>query len=71
MESKNSCLKCPKCNNEMEEGLLADHSYLKFNKLSWGTALGILGQTVKKKRPVKTYRCKTCGYLESYTAEEE
>jgi predicted nucleic-acid-binding Zn-ribbon protein len=60
--------KCPKCGGEFEEGFVAD-KYSQTGAISkpqWGTKtmLGFIG--LKSAHKVKTYRCKSCGYLESY-----
>lgn len=59
--------KCPKCEGEMEEGIIADRGHLSLGeKPQWGTGLAWGGITLKDKKEVKTYRCNSCGYLESY-----
>ena len=61
-------MKCPKCGEEMEEALIADRGHGSFSiKQQWGSNLQLGGFAgVKNRRDVKTYRCKNCGYLESY-----
>ncbi|OGG15115.1 hypothetical protein A2773_04465 [Candidatus Gottesmanbacteria bacterium RIFCSPHIGHO2_01_FULL_39_10] len=59
--------KCPECDGEMEEGLIADFIPAGATPPQWGTKLkwgGIRG--VENKHEVKTYRCKSCGFLKSY-----
>ena len=60
--------KCPKCKGEMEEGFIADHlAAVSVTGQKWGTSTklgGFLG--VNDAHDVKTHRCKSCGYLESY-----
>lgn len=62
-------MKCPKCGGEMEKGLIADQGYLIAIKSSWGSELrmgGILNFGLENKKEITTFRCKSCGYLESY-----
>ncbi len=56
-------MKCQKCGGEMEEGLMKTPN-MSPNEV-WGTKVNILGY-LENKKEVKTYRCKKCGYLESY-----
>lgn len=52
----------------MEEGVVADRS-TNFNVAQtqeWGSTIVWGGFGLKEKKNVKTYRCNTCGYLESY-----
>lgn len=66
--------KCPKCGGEMENGVLTNRNYpIPFKALNrqlvWGSKLieKLIGPvTLEKETLVKTYKCKTCGYLESY-----
>lgn len=61
--------KCPKCTSEMEIGFMLDSG-------SWGTAIPqqqvwMEGEELTlvsngKQRTAQTFRCKVCGYLESY-----
>lgn len=56
--------KCPKCGGELEEGFTISPGA---DKPLWGTKMGVAGWTfLENKKEVKTYRCKNCGYLESY-----
>ena len=66
-------LRCPKCQRPMEKGYVADSTYGMTLQSSW-TPGGpkprrILGG-IKWKRsdnvPIATFRCTSCGYLESY-----
>jgi hypothetical protein len=59
-------MKCPKCNGEMEEGLIADASYLSYQKQKWVTKLKFLGYSLENAHETITYRCKNCGFLENY-----
>ncbi len=62
--------KCLRCEGEMEGGVIADTSPSSVLKAErWGTnisGLSIAGKGLKNARDVYTYRCKACGYLESY-----
>lgn len=66
---------CPKCGGAMEEGFIAGLStprYLYPHYLTrWarGTSLGSFLFGVKL-LPTRTFRCASCGYLESYAREE-
>jgi predicted nucleic-acid-binding Zn-ribbon protein len=62
---------CPKCKSQMSEGFILDQGYRLFvsqwvegppEKGSW------LGMKLTNKRMINTttYRCVSCGYLESY-----
>lgn len=62
-------MKCSKCQGEMEEGMLVDMQGTGIaGKQSWGTSLkwGGMLAGVNNSHDVKTYKCKSCGYLESY-----
>ena len=59
--------KCSKCGGEIEEGMVADKSYGPFmDKPEWGKKIFFLGTALEDAKDVKTFRCKACGYLESY-----
>lgn len=65
MEDKKTC---PKCEGEMEEGFIVDtwgrvgHGS---SKQEWGNDRNFIGQ-LKTKKQIATYRCTSCGFLESY-----
>lgn len=62
-------MKCPKCQNEMEEGIALPTNAFNVGMgvgLSWGTGVNKLTASIKNRRDATTYRCKNCGYLESY-----
>ena len=52
----------------MEEGYLADYSYGGAGQSKWTTKVTGVGLFTKLENEHKaiTYRCKSCGYLESY-----
>ena len=66
-------LDCPRCGGTMETGFLIDVGYgqtavpnwVAGEPVSsfWSAGLKLRG---KDKLPVTTYRCRRCGYLESY-----
>ena len=55
-------MKCPKCGGEMEEGTIP---FSPGNSLKWGTKMSIV-KGIENKHEIVTYRCSSCGYLESY-----
>jgi predicted nucleic-acid-binding Zn-ribbon protein len=64
---------CPKCHRAMEEGFVVDMGRNHAIQPSWSpgppkrsfwTGLKLDRNAL---RPVTTYRCTACGYLESYT----
>ena len=67
--------RCPKCDGQMEEGYLLDHTHGGRMQARW-----IQGQPVRSfwtglriadvdRRLVRTYRCTKCGFLESYALD--
>ncbi len=64
MKSEN---KCPKCGGEFEEGIIADSGEKYGKRVSeWGTKLSFFTMVLDNSKDTRTYRCKSCGYLESY-----
>ena len=68
----NRSLNCPRCSGSMEVGFVVDEGYGTRTVAKWvagepeksmWTGLKLRG---KAKQDVVTYRCKRCGYLESY-----
>jgi predicted RNA-binding Zn-ribbon protein involved in translation (DUF1610 family) len=54
--------KCPKCGGEFEEGYEIDSE-----PIAWAPKEGnILEKALTKRKNKISYRCKNCGYLESY-----
>jgi len=67
---------CPKCQGEMEQGFVLDNTYGERIVSHWSS-----GQPKKsfwtgtklsedKQIPIGTFRCKDCGYLESFARPE-
>jgi ribosomal protein S27AE len=63
---------CPKCGGSMTDGFIADHTYGSVSvsswvegepKRSWWYGVKLTGE---KPIEITTWRCDTCGYLESY-----
>lgn len=67
-------MKCIKCDGEMEKGIIVPKpafGWFKSTnlKLVWGSKLKmsmLTGVTYENEQLVHTYKCKKCGYLESY-----
>ena len=70
-------LACPKCGGAMEPGYVYDDGGSPADSSSWSkqrpkrnllTYLGLTteGPKERDRRPIVTYRCSQCGYLESY-----
>ncbi|AMV37724.1 PF20097 family protein [Planctomyces sp. SH-PL62] len=69
--------KCPKCSHTMDEGFILDNTQGGYTQSqwiegapqrSWWAGLAIRG---RGKRPVATYCCGRCGFLESYAKPDE
>ncbi len=66
-------MKCPKCEGEMELGIVSD-SYGQVGNLQkqsqWAkkvnSVLKIFQAGLDGAKSIKSYRCKSCGYLENY-----
>ena len=72
MADAHRSLSCPRCSGSMESGYILDEGYGTRTVAKWvageavrsiWTGLKLRGKT---RRDVVTYRCKRCGYLESY-----
>jgi DNA-directed RNA polymerase subunit RPC12/RpoP len=66
-----SDFKCSKCSGEMEEGLVVDLNYAGVLQSMWvedpvGGSLGATTTPAKRKVKTITYRCSSCGHLDSY-----
>jgi len=67
---------CPKCNRTMEIGFITDVAYGAVFQSSWLPGIPVVRRFVggvkwrqQDCRHVVTYRCSSCGFLESYAAE--
>lgn len=65
--------RCPKCDGRMAEGFVLDHGdYGAVNVATWQAGAPQksfwvnVKQVKSEQRPVSTFRCDRCGYLESY-----
>ena len=69
-------LSCPKCEGEMEQGFIVDYSHGALFVSQWapGAPKKSFWQWTKLPKegaiPVGTFRCSSCGYLESYARPE-
>ena len=68
-----SALRCPKCKGPMEKGYVADLTYGATLQSAWTPGeptprriLGGIKWSETGNTPISTYRCQSCGYLESY-----
>lgn len=60
-------MKCPKCDSELEEGLIIDHYGGGYKKTSWASRItSEFWAQAEKEIEIKSYRCPACGYLENY-----
>ena len=67
---------CPKCRSDMEVGFLVDNTYGGVETPQWASGtpdrsfwVGVRMKGRERHR-VHTYRCTSCGFLESYAREE-
>ena len=79
-----SALSCPKCSGEMVHGFVIDRSHAFTFVSQWKrgtptpnswfeslfTGLGIKTPKAAECLSIGTFRCKTCGFLESYARDE-
>jgi hypothetical protein len=67
---------CPKCQGEMIQGFVVDHTYgaVVLNYWVEGPPQRSFWTGIKvppmKSVPIGTFRCASCGYLESYARRE-
>ena len=70
-------LACPKCRNEMQEGFILEYA----TNASASASRWVEGAPVKallfgvrtahkEQHPIQSFRCQSCGYLESYAKGE-
>ena len=68
-------IKCPKCQRAMQKEYIPDATYGGVVLGTWVEGevetgfLGAIKLKGKTRRTITTYRCNSCGYLESYAAE--
>jgi uncharacterized cupin superfamily protein len=70
-----SKMNCPKCNAPMERGFVMDHTHGALLPSQWASGDPQRSFWTVTKRPehkiaIGTFRCTTCGYLESYARPE-
>ena len=71
-------IRCPKCNGEMVQGFIFDREDGGLRRVSnWvegapgkSSWFGNVPAPAEKRIPVGTFRCSTCGFLESYAHPE-
>jgi len=66
-----SDFKCSKCSGQMEEGLVVDLNYAGLLQSMWVEdpvvgGVGPAATVAKRKIKTITYRCLSCGHLDSY-----
>lgn len=67
---------CPKCSGEMERGFVLDMSHAARLVSQWGRGAPQKSFWMATKAPddatvpIGTFRCATCGFLESYARDE-
>ncbi|MDA1316664.1 MAG: PF20097 family protein [bacterium] len=61
METK----KCSKCQGEMEEGIIPTYSLGAIPPSFWVKKISFI-KGLENKHNIIAYRCKSCGFLESY-----
>jgi ribosomal protein S27AE len=72
----NSPEQCPKCGDGMEQGFVLDNTYAARVVSQWVAGAPLksfwLGTKLPDEKlvPIGTYRCSSCGYLESYARQE-
>lgn len=67
--------RCPRCNAETEEGFLIDRGQNAARVARWAAGapsfwlLDLLRMRGRRTLPVRSWRCRRCGHLESYAVE--
>ena len=67
--------RCGKCDGTMREGFLMDstHNVVRVGHWAEGAPeywfLRVLKMRGRRKLPIRSFRCRKCGFLESYAAE--
>jgi hypothetical protein len=71
-----STQRCPKCNGELIQGFVVDYTegggrFVQHWAVGPPQKSFLMGTKLPKGcLPVGTFRCKSCGYLESYASDE-
>ena len=72
----NAKLQCVKCGGMMTRGFIPDHDFMHVFELSWfegDPRFSSWSKSVKlehvRRRPIKAFRCASCGYLELYAPD--
>jgi Domain of unknown function (DUF6487) len=68
--------RCLRCNGEMEGGFVLDYGLDRKNPATWvegSPEAGLLGTTTrgKRQRRISTFRCRQCGWLDSFADPAE
>ena len=68
--------KCPKCAGSLEQGFVVDQDHGNRRVSQWAAGAPMksfwTGTKLPEEQPIPiaTYRCSSCGYLESYARKE-
>jgi len=67
--------KCPKCSGSMDPGFVIDSDYGTRRVGEWASgpprkSIWTATKMPDERIPIGTYRCSSCGYLESYARPE-
>ena len=73
-----AAISCPKCRCEMVQGYVRERTPLGIRVSEWNAGppreAGLGGHLLKDSPsviPIVTFRCRSCGFLESYAREED
>ncbi len=67
IKNEDKKLICKSCKGEMEKGFVgAKTNNGEESREDWGTSISFLGTGLNNSIPVTTFRCKNCGFLQSY-----
>ncbi len=70
-----STISCPKCKGEMVQGYVLDFTPVGARVRQWNSgapkspAWAVIRDSITQ-IPIGTFRCQSCGFLESYAREE-
>ena len=69
---------CPKCRGTMDTGFVLDRNYDQTGQSTWMEGnvepnfwIGGVKTGKREQIPVSTYRCESCGYLESFATHTQ